>query len=506
MIHSLNQIEINELQFAATSLQNLLFSAAEKSIPKFKFSDRSKPWWSEKISKLRRNLSSKRRNWKRNQSQNQLHYQYTQARNQYFQEIKLAKNKCWNDFLENADSEQVYKAYKYCNQRRLEKTPVICYNNTEKAISFNDKCKIFLNTLLPANSDNMTESIDPAYFAVNDTNLSEFCPESYSSNESKWKWPKLTINELENAIFSSSTKKAAGSDKINFLIIQKAYSIIPQLFYQLYSKLIEVGFHPECWKEEIGVILKKPNRENSNPKSYRLVSLLNCLGKIAEKLIAERLAFYAETTDLLYNDQIGARKQRSAIDAAISIVSEIELNKHKKKLSSMLLMDIRGAFPNMNRAQLLKTCCKLKLPRACISWIHSFCHSRLMKLAFDGEIMKKTVTIYTGVPQGSPVSPILFLIYINQLFKNQSDLSVKMPSYMDDIAILASSKSIHENCKILQNAAKKLIDWGRNHHIEFDMNKTELIHFDHAERSMNKSVKILENTISSKETIKYLEI
>jgi hypothetical protein len=116
-------------------------------------------------------------------------------------------------------------------------------------------------------------------------------------------WPELTEKELDTAIMSSSNKKAPGPDRINFLIIQKAYSTIPQLFYQLYYKLIQLGFHPDCWKEAINVVIKKPNKERySEPNSYRTISLLNCLGKISEKIIAERLSFLAETTNILYID------------------------------------------------------------------------------------------------------------------------------------------------------------------------------------------------------------
>jgi len=69
------------------------------------------------------------------------------------------------------------------------------------------------------------------------------------------------------------------------------------------------------------VIIKKFNKDNySDPKSYRVISLLNCLDKISERIIAERLSYFAETTDLLYFDQIDNRKQKSAIDAAISLL------------------------------------------------------------------------------------------------------------------------------------------------------------------------------------------
>ena len=113
----------------------------------------------------------------------------------------------------------------------------------------------------------------------------------------------MTEKELENAIFSSSIKSIAESDKIDFLIIQKAYLSISQLFHQLYKKLIKLDFHPDIWKDSIDVIIKKFNKENySDPKSYRVISLLNCLGKISERIIAERLSYFAETTNLLHYD------------------------------------------------------------------------------------------------------------------------------------------------------------------------------------------------------------
>jgi Reverse transcriptase (RNA-dependent DNA polymerase) len=185
---------------------------------------------------------------------------------------------------------------------------------------------------------------------------------------------------------------------------------------------------------------------------------LNCLDKLAEKIVAERLAHFAETANLLYFNQIGDRKQKSAIDAAISLLSDIEINKHRKKLTSALFLDVKKAFDHVNKSQLLEICCNLRLPSACINWIHSFVHDRKISLAFDNENMKSPVNINAGIPQGSPVSPILFLIYISQLFKSNSNLTVRMSSYMNDIALVATSRSVHENCQLLQNAAKQLID------------------------------------------------
>jgi hypothetical protein len=75
------------------------------------------------------------------------------------------------------------------------------------------------------------------------------------------------------------------------------------------------------------------------------------------------------------------------------------------------------------------------------------------------------------------VSPILFLIYIRFLFKETNNTRIRILSYLDDIAILAKSESLEENCQILKNITKKLINWGQNNRIEFDREKTDLIHF-----------------------------
>ena len=99
------------------------------------------------------------------------------------------------------------------------------------------------------------------------------------------------------------------------------------------------------------MIIKKFNKENySDFKSYRVISLLNCLDKIFERIIAEKLSYFAEITDLLHFDQIDNRKQKSAIDVAISLLSDIKINKHDKKLTSVLFLNIKNAYNHLNKS------------------------------------------------------------------------------------------------------------------------------------------------------------
>src|SRR5438876_9192933 len=96
------------------------------------------------------------------------------------------------------------------------------------------------------------------------------------------------------------------------------------------------------------MILKKPNKKATIPKSYRVVSLLNCLKKVAEKIVAARLSHTAEISDLLYTDQIESRRQKSVIDAVLSLVHDIQLAKHEKKEISVLFMNIKRAYDHVS--------------------------------------------------------------------------------------------------------------------------------------------------------------
>src|SRR5207237_10245031 len=89
------------------------------------------------------------------------------------------------------------------------------------------------------------------------------------------------------------------------------------------------------------------------PKAYRPVSLLNCLGKIAEKIMTKRLAYIAETQGLLHADQMGGRQGRSAIDAVMALVHDVQQAKCNGKVLSALFVDVKGAFDHVSITQLL---------------------------------------------------------------------------------------------------------------------------------------------------------
>jgi hypothetical protein len=189
----------------------------------------------------------------------------------------------------------------------------------------------------------------------------------------------------------------------------------------------------------------------------------------------------AESHNLLHADQIGGCPKCLAIDAAMVLTHDIEANAKLKLVMSSLFLDVRGAFDNVSAARLLHTMCTLGCPDPVISWGTAFLTNCTTALSFDGhtDIQRP---IKTGIPEGSPVSPILFLIYLRPLFDTLTTAhpSIWSPSYIDDIALIAHGCSREENARTVEAAAQTAFSCAQENAIAFDDSKSELLHFHHA--------------------------
>ncbi len=227
-----------------------------------------------------------------------------QTQNLYHDAIKLIKNKFWINFLNNVKEKKVFQTYKFTKSRLIEKLSSIQNLQKELKIKFNKKCKAFLKAMYSLSSK----------IQINEELL---------SNESI-QWSRVIERKIKYAINFSALRKALESDEMSFVIIQRAYKSISKIFNLVYSELIENDYHSKIWFEGTRIILKKSDKLNySISKTYRIITLLNYLDKVAEKIIAVWLSYTAEINDKLLNfNQMKDRKQRSAINAVLNLVHD----------------------------------------------------------------------------------------------------------------------------------------------------------------------------------------
>ena len=113
--------------------------------------------------------------------------------------------------------------------------------------------------------------------------------------------------------------------------------------------------------------------------------------------------------------QVGGRKQRSAVDSAMALAHDIDIGKRHKNTVTAVFMDVTGIYDNVSKDRLLETMRQLGLHPSLLAWVDCFMTKRTTALAFDGK-REKMKEVRTGVLKGSPISPILFLIYLRPLF------------------------------------------------------------------------------------------
>jgi len=222
-----------------------------------------------------------------------------------------------------------------------------------------------------------------------------------------------------------------------------------------------------------------------------------------------RLSYTAEINDKLLNfDQMGGRKQRSAIDAVLNLVHDAQMTKSRGNTLICLLLDVKEVFDHVALKQLVKILIKLKISINLINWVKCFLQNRIIGLAFDDE-RQKPKEISTGISQGSSISLILFLIYIRYLF---SKIRAKFGnlqsfSYIDNVTLYIKGRNIDKNVKMLENAAKIAFTWAENNAVQFDDSKSELIHFESHKTALNQMVILFNNTVIKPKTcVRWLEV
>ncbi|EED15832.1 reverse transcriptase, putative [Talaromyces stipitatus ATCC 10500] len=206
----------------------------------------------------------------------------------------------------------------------------------------------------------------------------------------------------------------------------------------------------------------------------RLIALLSVLGKGLERLVAQNMAWISIHYKVLVRQQFGALPLRSANNLTTCLTHNVEQALNQGMTASLLTLDVKGAFDAVLPGRLI---CRLReqgWPTNLVLWIASFATGRSVQIRLDGEIGPST-DIACGLPQGSPVSGILFMLYIASLFRLGNPKNKF--GYADDAANLAISTSLATNCEALSDLLQEALNWGAAEGITFAPDKYKLLHF-----------------------------
>jgi ribonuclease HI len=466
------------LEQAAVAFGDILTRAAESSIPVRKSSPKSKPWWTPELSELVQEMVDVRKEWRRRLEREEdapVGDSPTTLANRLKRRIRKAKRDYYDNLVRNTTSQDLWDRYKWTKSvRQYPSPPIFTGEGQPLATDHSEKCDAIRAELFQP----------PAQLAGVMPNLN-------IPLQDEIKCPPVTKAEVHDAVFGPTPRKAPGPNGIPFLALRQAWNSADEIMFHLFEKCAETGYHPKVWKDSITVAIRKPNKPDySKPRAYRPIALLDTMGKVLEKIQARRLTHICAKHRLIPHAQFGASPGKSTVDAALMFAHDREVARHRGMATSSLTFDITGFFDFVNHARLLSIMRQRKLPTSIIRWTSCFLSDRRTALSLDG-IVGEMKPVNTGVPQGSPASPIIANIYtsllepdftsaIPDLIEGLEQFSPAAPHlimFVDDGKLYVSSMSLEANVTILKRAYHFCESWAANQGLKFDLVKRELIHY-----------------------------
>lgn len=297
-----------------------------------------------------------------------------------------------------------------------------------------------------------------------------------------------------------STKKSPGFDLITGSVLKQ----LPRKALVKISHLINASFRlkyvPQLWKVAEVIMIPKPGKPPHETSSYRPISLLPVLSKVFEKLLARRLNQLIESRNLIPNHQFGFRKKHSTIDQVHRITNVIEKALEEKQVCSVIFLDVAQAFDKVWHKGLVHKLYK-QLPTQYADILQSYISDRYFRIK-QNEEYSELKPIKAGVPQGSVLGPILYLLYTNDLPTLEHNT---VATFADDTAILALGQNNLESTEKLQSAIDEVQVWTQKWKIK--LNETKSSHVDFTNnRIFYKPVYINGNEVPYSNTAKYLGI
>ena len=486
---------VADLDRSCDSFTNYLNNLYTKNFPTKKktisFKRISKPWINSEIKKLinlkseyyklyRENSISSTTN---NQIKNKVNKIVKKCKDQYYLNL-------FNTYRKNTKkSWDLIQSLIGCQNRREVIQKLVIDDNTytdptdiaEKFIQYFGNIATDLDSKLPSNDLSPLHYISPI---SNSLFLNPITPIQCSLIIRKLKNTKSDINVMPVRIFSALHSQL--SNPLS-LLINTSFSL---------------GYFPKSLKlARITPVHKQGPKEN--PSNYRPISSLPYLSKVFEKSMTNNLISFLDKFSIISKSQFGFQKNISTSDALVHLTELIYKSLDHKKHHISILIDLKKAFDTMNHNILLRKLELYGIRHLPLMWIESYLRDRPSCVGLGGANISNINISNIGIPQGSIIGPILFLIYINDLPNISTNINTTL--FADDTTISISDNSFNDLIQKTNTELAKIHDWTISNRLTINVDKTETLLFTNRPNDNNGNcIQLNETDINFTPSCKFL--
>ena len=314
---------------------------------------------------------------------------------------------------------------------------------------------------------------------------------------------RVTPEEVFSLINKLDTNKASGPDCISAHMLKATASSIALPLTTLFNLSLSTGKFPDMWKLA-GVVPIPKSKDKNDPCNYRPISLLSIVSKLLEKIVYTILWEHLLEYYPLSLSQWGFQKGKSATNALLSTTSDWHLFLDKRIDVLCVFFDFKKAFDTVPHGKLMEKVSRIGFAPKILSWLCSYLSGRKQYVMVNGEQSQATL-VRSGVPQGSVLGPLLFLIYINDItelhFSEQSRLSL----YADDILLY---KPIISECSFseIQQDIDHLFVWSQENMLFFNVAKCKCLFLTNKPNISFPRIQLDNQPIEFVQSYKYLGV